>query len=574
MERDRPRTAAASTTPNGKPLTEADLWDQRPFSGIVWRRENGQRVRVAMIPQGSPVTITDLMTQYEGAHGLLIIRPHGSSEIEIDVGRPEQAGQHHEPDGTRNERRARWMEEGARRAEAEARKEADQAAQRRIQTKDLEIERLEHRLGLAEERYREAQRRSERLQSELSDLQAKHRQEIRDLDASVQEERRKAREENDRLREETMQLREMLLEMRHDRGDKGFLDKMADHIGPELPSVLKAITSAQMQNSGTGSPPGRSRVRLPASRGRSPQASRETQRRPQAAAAAAHEPESDGLWASEGRLSSMADDLMDDPETRLTRPVVDVDEGEQPISNGATAPRDAEGLESRDPSNGPAQPGLSPPGRSLAVYTGDGSTIEADTPQAGADDTVRNSHTEEVPDVPNSDDLPQEEDLVGEGHAGDVLSETTKPAYKASLKSDILEAALDTARGDCSIEWMLRQIDGVKDDNGEVIEAGCVEKIRGLTASAPGSPKWDVEKSDWIELAALLVIAAHDCPIADVGRVIETLIPRAYGPNWQSQMRWIPNKLIVSQLFAACDEPASDADYQRAEDVLNWLSNR
>jgi len=237
-------------TVNGsKKITEADLWDQQTFSGAVFRLEGGDRIRVAMIQKSTPTTLDALLGEEPGAYGKLVIRPHGSPEVEIDVGRKENHAKPYTFEQDEKAKRERWMAQGKDMVRAETREELKKDFQWKLERKDIDIERLENRLAMAEDRAREHQNRAERLDQEVAAQMQRHRQEMRDLDRQFEQERKALREKLEEQQEAARDLKDVLLEIKHEKGEKGFFDSLAQHIGPELPNILRMMTAAQVQRS-------------------------------------------------------------------------------------------------------------------------------------------------------------------------------------------------------------------------------------------------------------------------------------------------------------------------------------
>lgn len=546
--------------------TADDVYDDVPFSGIVWRKDDGELARIAIIPHAAPVRFSHFIQDNEGAHGTLLIRLHSAGNVQVEAGNPEGFIPSKRYDD--RELKERYVEQGMERGRRAGREEARRELQSELQDARLHAEKLESRLGIAEERRNDAQQRAERLAQDLDRVMHENRNRIRALDEQNQKHIDRLREDHERqidalkekakeAVEETMRYRETLLEMRHSKGEKGFFDSLGEHLGPELPNIIKiaAAQFAQRANQEGRALPARATGNGDAGERQAHNRSviqRDTRRRLRRipnrdAAATASSPSRPNVapirkdvpagGSGEQGKKRMADTLPD---------IFGAPSGPDARPEAAKAPPGGSVSRSQPSSASTGEPSINGDGLPDDV----GPIEPATNPSVDRDRGIesRDNGAIEMP----SNKGPKRT-------AGDQIPDMDKPAFKEKLLSDLLEAAVWVARGHNSIDWLESRVEET------------IDKVQGLTASAAGATKWDVEKADWATLAVDLMRATSDEPAKDVGAVVAVCVRYALGRTWKLMLSAAGAETSADMILSTSNRTATDADVKRAVDVINTL---
>lgn len=552
--------------------TADDVYDDVPFSGIVWRKESGGSLaRIAIIPHSEPVKFSGFIQENDGAHGTLLIRLHSAGHVEVEAGNPEG---HTTLSGPKDrEIKDRYMRQGIRRGREQGKREAHRELAQDLQDARLHIEKLESRMQMAEERRTDAAQRAERLSADLDRVMHEHRDRIRSLDEQHQHHVQRLREDYERridelkekaeeAKEESMRVRETLMEMRHGKPDKGFLDSLGEHLGPELPNIIKiaagqfAQRAAENGAAAAPRPAGSSGPRHGADNDRrviQRDARNRIQRIPTRTQTVAKGSNPSAPDATTPRRRDASSGSTPKRMADAVPAIFGNESGPAPRPEARNAPPAGSG-------EGPPD-GSSPDAKNAAEGDGlprSGSTLDirevepATNPTAGPSDG-------QGPGVGLAGEIEQPSNQGPRRTAGDQIPDVDKPKFKDQLLADLLENAVWVAKGHNSLDWLESRV------------TDTIKKVQNLTATSAGAQTWDITRSDWANLAVDLMRNTPDAPAKDVGAVVAICVRYALGSSWKVMLKMAGPDVGANAILDTSHRTATDADRQRAVEIIKTV---
>lgn len=553
--RERSPSRSVRTPDADRAHDENDVYNDIPFSGLVWREESkSKRVRIAIIPAERPITFSELIETNPGAVGTLIIRLHGANkEIKVIAGDPEGSVSSDPITGKDVPRSLinSWVDSGIEQGIREGREQMKRELKADIQDKNLEIERLEARLDTALGRQKDAEQRAERLSMDLDRVQNEHRDHIRKLDKSLEEDRARYREEMDKYREENLRIRETLMEMRHSRDDGGWFDDLIGHLGPELPKLIGMATQTFAANSQKQLAAGAARPQLAASnpragkegrgesgprltndyRERIKQQRREKMRSITGGGATGDGAARDAMPPAENKYAPSAREQMSSIRSQGQSSISKMFEA-APIESGS------------NPSTSSSPP------VARESTSGESTIRENGSLDAGSEDVEHLQLDTESDDTEPMQAVPDW--LYEENAEAGQIPAHLRDGFKEQILSDMLIDATDVLAENCNLEWWSRKVDQ---------HTNAIDQI---------SDAHRIELQDWCRLA--IEIAEVEGYEPDrVAEVVEPCVSEAFGGFWRVGFAAASNDALTAKLFDLARREPTDALAARVDTVITAL---